>query len=783
MHGTSNTDSGDAVGSSTWESRCNDIADPGTGFGDLLLSLRTGAGLTQEELAERAAITPRAVSGMERGQVRRPQRATVQRLVAALDLAGPAAEHFAAVARGHRAPVRSLREARASVISPGGPAVVPAQLPSDVYPFHGRDAELAVLTWLMQVKLRRSAGPGVCALTGPAGIGKTALALHWAHQVASNFPDGQLFVDLRGHGRQTPVDPADALTDVLRSLGPNGTAAGSFAERAGQMRSLLAARRLLLILDDARSIDQVRPFLPGSGRSFCVVTSQDHLPGLVARDGAARVPLELFTLDEATALLRSLVPAPLDLPTGAPAPDLDGDGGDTDGDLLMRIAESCARLPLALRIAAERIATHPELSLRDHAVRLERAGPLEVLHTGGDDRSSIRTVLNWSVDQLEPTAQEAFTRLGAHPGRDWDLAAARVLIQRSPEATATVLEELTRLHLVQRIASERYRQHDLLRAFAAERAGRAPDRRRAWLGALAEHYRAAADSAIDLLMTDAGTGADGASHEPDRLARTRDWLRREQENMIAVVLQAHDDELHEHALRLALALRRPLELNGAADEGLDVFRRAQDCASTLNDRPGQADALAALAHQHLRHPCSDPDTAAALFARSLGMARRLGDQPRISQALRGLGDAAVRLDRFVTARSCLTESLQLSERAGDQQGVFLAVLGLAALDHRRGLSTEAIAGALEALHGFRLMGDLHGEMQTRQLLGDARLADQDAHGALAEYRRSRWCAERLGHRAMLARATARAEHALGLLGVSETLAESPGETARIEPEP
>jgi DNA-binding XRE family transcriptional regulator/tetratricopeptide (TPR) repeat protein len=738
--------------------------DPGSGFGQLLAALRLRTGLTQEELAERAELSPRAVSGMERGQVRRPQRATVQRLVDALALAGPAADHFVAVARGHR-----VGEGTACATGSDGPVdgwVPPAQLPCDVRPFHGRDAESAVLTWLMRVKLGNSTGPGVCALTGPAGIGKTALAVHWAHQVTPHFPDGQLYVDLRGHGPLPPVDPAEALADVLRALGlDEATIAGSTAERAGQMRSLFAARRILLLLDDAGSIDQIRPLLPGTGTSFCLVTSQDLLPGLVIRDGAARVPLDLFALEEATELLSSLITGAVGHPPSDGTPP--AGAAAQDRDALERIATRCARLPLALRVAAEQMAAHPELSPRDHAARFEQVRPLEVLHSGGDDRSTVRTVLNWSVDQLAPRAQDAFARLGTHPGREWDADAAAALMCCPAEEAPELLDELTRWHLVERVAPDRYRQHDLLRALAVERTGRLPSRRRASLAALSAHYRTAVEKALDLLHAGGRDPFDEAAESgstPPECARALSWLRREQSNIIAVVLRDCDEGLHEHALALALALSRPLELNGAADDGLEVFRRAGASARALGDRRGEADALAALAHQYLCRPDADPEEAMTFFARSLSVARRLGDPRRISDGLRGLGDAATAAGHSVTARAFLTESLQVGERAGDTSALLTSVLHLALLDHRQGRLLEARARAVEALHGFREAKDLYHEMRTRQLLGDLRLADEDAEGALAEYRRAFWCARRLGHRAMLAKAVAGIEHASALGG-------------------
>jgi DNA-binding SARP family transcriptional activator len=290
--------------------------------------------------------------------------------------------------------------------------VVPRELPADVAPFIGRAAELAAVDRALTAG-SAGLGPAVVAVSGAAGVGKTALAMHWAHHALSRYPDGCLYVDLRGYGPEEPVDPAEVLAMFLRSLGHGAVPAGR-AERAAAYRTLLAGRRVLIVLDDARSAEQVRPLLPGSAGCAVLVTSRDALAGLVARDGAARVRVGLLPMVDCVALLRALI----------------GPGVDAEPATATDLAEHCARLPLALRLAAELAAARPAGTVADLAAMLRDVpARLDVLGATGSPGTSLRAAFSW------------FYRL---------------------------VDVLTRAHLLQEIDPDRYELHDLLREHAAE---------------------------------------------------------------------------------------------------------------------------------------------------------------------------------------------------------------------------------------------------------------------------------------------------------------------------
>jgi DNA-binding SARP family transcriptional activator len=339
------------------------------------------------------------------------------------------------------------------------PAVpVPAQLPSAVPAFVGRDAELAGLDALLRATVQATAAGTatlvIAALSGTAGVGKTALAVHWAHRAAAQFPDGQLYVNLRGFDPGGAVEPSEALRGFLDALGvPAARIPESLPAQAGLYRSLLAGKRVLVVLDNAKDAGQARPLLPGSPGCLAIVTSRNQLTGLVATDGAYALTLDL--LDSADA--RRLLACRLGSRRVAREPDA-----------VDEIIASCARLPLALTIAAARAAASPGFPLAVLATDLRKAtGVLDPLD-GGDPATDVRAVFSWSYDALTTDAARLFRLLGLHPGPDIALPAAASLAATPPERAHALLAELTRAHLLAEHAPGRYGFHDLLRAYATE---------------------------------------------------------------------------------------------------------------------------------------------------------------------------------------------------------------------------------------------------------------------------------------------------------------------------
>lgn len=353
-------------------------------------------------------------------------------------------------------PALAAAKPRASLAEGNGnAAAVPQELPGVPAEFTGRKPELAALTGLLNLVGRRGLGTVVIgAICGAPGVGKTALAVYWAHQVARQFPDGHLYVSLCGYDPGPPITPAVALAGLLRALGVAGPdIPASQDERARRYRSLVSGRRMLIVLDNAGSAEHVRPLLPGTHGCMTIVTSRSSLAGLVAREGATRLEVDLLPLGDAIRLLRSLIGARV----------------EADPDAAAALAGQCARLPLALRVAAERAAARPAAPLADLVDELaDQQQRLDRLDADGDQRSAIREVFSWSCRQLDADTHRAFRLAGLHPSAELDCFALAALTGGTPGRAGQMLESLASASLVQRVQPGRYGLHDLLRAYARE---------------------------------------------------------------------------------------------------------------------------------------------------------------------------------------------------------------------------------------------------------------------------------------------------------------------------
>jgi NB-ARC domain len=323
------------------------------------------------------------------------------------------------------------------------------QLPTNVRQFAGREPELDRLTHLLDEAT--TATVIITAIDGSAGIGKTTLALHWAHSVKDRFPDGQLHVNLRGFDPGEPMDAGQALHEFLQALGvaPKGIPAELNA-KAAMYRSRLADKRILIMLDNARSVEHVKPLLPGTSSCLVVITSRNRLDRLSVYEGAARIALDIMSTAEATALLGKRM-GHIRLAA--------------EPDAVTDIIDLCASLPLALSIVAARAADYPDVSLRTlvRELRQERHR-LDALDRGDQDLS-VRAVFSWSYEVLSPEAARLFRLLGVHAGPDIEVAGSDAL---AGEPTRGLLDELIRAHMLAEYVPGRYRFHDLLREYAAE---------------------------------------------------------------------------------------------------------------------------------------------------------------------------------------------------------------------------------------------------------------------------------------------------------------------------
>src|SRR6266851_1969733 len=366
-----------------------------------------------------------------------------------------------------------LRPRPASTVLP-----VPAQLPLDAPGFSGRHEELGLLHAMLPA---RSAAPDesvpIVVISGTAGTGKTALAVRFGRQVAKLFPDGQLYVNLRGLDPATPpIEPAEVLRFFVDALGgPPHRIPADTEGRSALFRSLLDGKRMLIVLDNARNVAQVRPLLPGSPGSLVVVTSRNEMTGLVAAEGAVPLTLDVLSYAEAHEML---------------ARRLGQDRVAAEPEAADEIISSCARLPLALGIAVGRAAGRPKRPLGELAAELRDArGRLDALEAD-DAVTDVRAVLSWSYDQLPEPAARMFRLLGVHPGPDISLSAAASLAAMTRAEAGAALRELTRTHMVAEYLPARFTFHDLLRTYAADQAERhdSEPERRAALHRMLDHY-------------------------------------------------------------------------------------------------------------------------------------------------------------------------------------------------------------------------------------------------------------------------------------------------------
>jgi transcriptional regulator with XRE-family HTH domain len=425
-----------------------------------LRECRQAAGLSQQDLAERAGLSIRAISNLERGLVTWPHPVTMSRLAQALGLTAAATAAFTSSASrrlaGGRARPRTRNEENVpDQTASSRVAAVPRQLPGSVRRFTGRGIELTMLTDLLS-QSDADALPGalVVVICGMPGVGKTALAVRWAHQVADRFPDGQLYVDLRGYGpAAAPSRVRDVLAVLLRSLGvPDRRIPAEVGERAAAYRSLLASRRVLVVLDNARDTEQTSLLLPGNASSVTVVTSRDALGGLVVRQGAVRLALNPLPRHDAADLLVGLL----------------GRSSEEDLNAAAELADRCGYLPFALRVAAQ-LAELSGMAVTDLAAQLsDPRHRLDILEAGGDRHTALRALFGWSYVGLSAAAARMFRLIAAHPAPAISAQGAACLAGLPGPQAVRALTELTWAHLIRENPPGWYSCHDLLRIYGAE---------------------------------------------------------------------------------------------------------------------------------------------------------------------------------------------------------------------------------------------------------------------------------------------------------------------------
>jgi tetratricopeptide (TPR) repeat protein len=611
--------------------------------------------------------------------------------------------------------------------------VVPAQLPADVPAFIGRTVELARLDAVSGV----TGTAVVSAVCGTAGVGKTALAMHWAHRVRDRFPDGQLYVNLRGYDPDRPMAAASALAVLLDALGVAAQDVPLDPDaRAARYRTELAGRRMLVVLDNAATVEQVRPLLPGTASCTTVVTSRDRLAGLVALHGAQRIELDLLPVAEARVLLERLI----------------GRRAHAEPEAATALAERCARLPLALRVAAELAVGRPRMPLGELANELaDLQRRLDLLDADGDPRAAVASVFSWSVRNLPPEVARAFRLLGLHPGPDFDGYAAAAVTGTGLAGAEAALDALARAYLVQPTASGRFGMHDLLRAYANQLAAthESDDDRWAAQQRLFDLYVAAAGAAMDVLYSDERRQRPRVERPTTPMpvlgdkGSARRWLDAERPNLVTVAARSATSGRPAPAVRLSPILHRYLD-SGHYTDALDLHTHAHRAARLAGDAAGQGWALFGLGTTHLRLDRYGP--AAKHLRLALVRFRRAGDRTGQARTLNNLGNVESLRGHYDAAATHHQHALALSRQLSDRSGQARALDGLGNVEQRRANNDVAAGYLRQALALYRRAGNRFGEAHASTNLGLAEQRLGRHHAATEHLEHGLALFQQFGHR-------------------------------------
>ncbi|MEU8185198.1 BTAD domain-containing putative transcriptional regulator [Micromonospora sp. NPDC049047] len=740
---------------------------------------------TRRRLVAELGVDPGALLTDAHRELLEPDRSTpaVSRPAApSVTLAGSSAVEQPIGLAGSSAVEQAIGLAGSSAVEQ---PIVPAQLPPDAVAFVGRTEQLR---WLDDVATGgASCRSPLAVVTGTAGVGKTTLAVHWSHRAAEWFPDGQLYADLRGFDAGTgPVRVDEVMRGFLTALGvaTERMPAGLTAQ-VGLYRSLLVGRRVLVLLDNARCADQVRPLLPSSAGCFAVVTSRVDQRGLVVT-GARPLSLGLMTEVEARQLLTSR----FDSPRVAAAPEA-----------VDQLVAACARLPLALAIVAARATAQPQLPLAALASQL-RAGASDLTAFADEDESfDIRAVFSWSYRALPADASALFRLLGLHPGPDISVAAAAALAGTTVEEVRRPLEQLTRAHLLVEHRPGRYACHGLLRVYAADLA-RAVDPesvRQDAVHRFTAHYLAWATVADQLIspyrppgrpapgepgVVRAGASPVGLGAEPPSETDTAfDWFAAECEVLLAVINQAAASGFHRLTCELAWSLTTFLDHRAQWHDQATVQRIALAAAGRLGDESVRARTHRGLARAYSRlgrHADASRELrqAVLLYAalgddvglantemsladscerrlryaaalkhaeRALALYEGAGYRPGQANALNAVGWCRALLGDHAQAVTYSARALRLHQRLDDRRGAADSWDSIGYANYRRGRHRSAAHCFRHAVTLFRAVGDRFAEALSLARLGDTHHADGDPEASREDWRLSLAILAELGH--------------------------------------
>jgi transcriptional regulator with XRE-family HTH domain/tetratricopeptide (TPR) repeat protein len=676
----------------------SDTTDPPNSLGESLRRYRLAVGLTQEEFSERSGLSVRSISDLERGRTRRPRRDTLRRVADVLKL--PATDRYS--------PLQWQTH---------------AQLPADLADFTGRRVQVDQLTALLTSDGRvRPQGPVViAAVAGPAGIGKTALAVHVAHQVTPHFPDGQIFVQMRGAGPHA-MTASEVLARLLRDLGVDpASVPANEAERATRFRSLISGRRMLLVFDDARDAASVRSLLPGAGGCAVLVTSRQSLPDL---ESARRTDLDVLDADDAATLFTRIVG-----PQRTAA----------EPEAVSRVLRACGALPLAIRIAAVRLTARPGWSIGALAGRLYDAHQrLDELRAGDLAVRASFMVSYASLRQRAGSAQEgldwAFRLLGLAEGPDISLPAAAALLGVRDQRAEHALELLVDANLLQSSAPGRYRFHDLLRVFSAERASAEvdPAARASAIRRLLSWYLGTASAAARLLSplrthTDPGAAAGVRPAAFGGYDEALAWLEAERVNLVAAVGQAAREGEHEIAWKLPGALLDLFALRCLTADWIATHQTGLASARFLGDWQAEVMILNNLAGAYLN--TGRAAEAIDVIRQATPIVRARGEPAELAKSLANLGFGLTESGFLDEAAQALRESLGLLGQSGDDKRVAMVLAGIGLVAHKRGDLADAVRWYTRAAEAARAAADQNGQVESLIGLSSVRLDAGDLDGA------------------------------------------------------
>ena len=655
---------------------------------------------------------------------------------------------------------RVLRQELTPPRSGGAPSplVPPAQLPADLPSFAGRELELSQVAPMLS---RDDGCPtvGICVIAGMAGIGKTTFAIHWAHRVARHFQDGQLYLDLRGFDSSgSATEPADALYALLCSLGmPAGRIPDGLDARAGLYRSVLAGRRVLVVLDNARDVRQVRSLLPGTPGCLAIATSRNPLTGLAMTDGARLLTLELPSVSTARETLERRLGA---------------DRVAAEPGAVEEIIRLCGQLPLALAIVSAR-AAHPGFTLDSIAAELQGTrSRLDALGPAGV-AADARTVFSWSYDHLSPQACRLFRLLSLNPAADITTAASASLLAVPPDEANRLVAELTNTSLLTEYRPGRYCFHDLIRAYATELLDDTdlePDRRSA-LARLLDHYRHSVSAALAALKPHRSLTAPGPPRPgvtPERFSdheSAMSWFTAERRALKAAVALAAASDFGFPAWQPALTMQPFYRSRGFFHDWAQTMEIALEAAVRDADRPGQGHALRSLAEASLH--LGRPEASLRYLDRAQAIYQELGYTTEHAALEVIFAEVFIGQGRLELAIEHSRKALELYREAQYQGGVVRAIATIGVAHGRLGRYQEAVTHIRRGIALAHEVGIVQLEGTARKELGIVLFKMRNHDKAVAELRQALRLLRHVGYRPQEAETLLALGNALSAQGLAE----------------